>query len=217
MSKSDLKSLIVIGGGGHASVLVDILRSQQRQILAVVSPEDIHLRHVFHGLTHLRNDHDVLQFNPDEVMLVNGVGMLPGSKLRRQLSEYYLLLGYQFETVVSLSAHVSNYASIEVGAQVFPGAIVQAGVKVASQSIINSGAIIEHDSNIGMYSHVAPNATLCGQVTVGEEVFIGAGATIIQNITLANNTIIGAGATVTNNLNINETCYPNRSIIKHAK
>ena len=38
--------LIIIGGGGHASVLVDILRSQNRQILALISPDDVSSRTV---------------------------------------------------------------------------------------------------------------------------------------------------------------------------
>ncbi|MDD9174931.1 acetyltransferase [Aliivibrio sp. S2TY2] len=214
MSNAGLKPLIVIGGGGHASVLVDILRQQQREILAIVSPEDISLRRVFSGLTHLKNDDDVLGFSPDSVHLVNGVGMLPKSGLKRKLNEYFLSLGYTFETVISDSAQISSFAEIEQGAQIFSGAIIQAGVTIGAHSIINSGTIIEHDSVIGQYNHIAPRAILCGQVSTYDNVYIGASATVIQNMTLEQGSIVGAGAIVTKNISSEQICYPSRSVLK---
>ena len=214
LSKAELKPLVVIGGGGHASVLVDILRSQQREIIAIVSLEDIGQRRVFAGLIHLKNDDDVLGFSPDSIHLVNGVGMLPKSGLKRKLNEYFLSLGYTFETVISDSAQVSSFAEIEQGAQIFSGAIIQAGAVIGAHTIINSGVIIEHDSMIGQYNHIAPKATLCGQVTTHNSVYIGASATVIQNITLEQGSIIGAGAIVTKNISSEQICYPSRSVLK---
>ncbi|AAW84639.1 sialic acid biosynthesis protein NeuD [Aliivibrio fischeri ES114] len=214
MNSSESKSLVVIGGGGHASVLVDILRSQQREILAIVSPENISQRRIFSGITHLKNDDDILRFSPDSVNLVNGVGMLPKSGLKRKLNEYFLSLGYTFETVISDSAQVSSFAEIEQGAQVFSGAIIQAGVVIDAHTIINSGVIIEHDCHIGEYNHIAPKATLCGQVTTHSNVYVGANATVIQNITLEQGSIVGAGAIVTKNISSEQICYPSRSVLK---
>ncbi|MGR6832896.1 acetyltransferase [Aliivibrio wodanis] len=214
MSKTELKPLVVIGGGGHASVLVDILRSQQREVLAIVSPEDISQRRVFSGLIHLKNDDDVLGFAPDSVHLVNGVGVLPKSGVKRKLNEYFLSLGYSFETVISDSAQVSSFAEIEQGAQIFSGTIIQAGAVIGAHTIINSGVIIEHDCHIGEYNHIAPKATLCGQVTTHNGVYIGASATVIQNITLEQGSIVGAGAIVTKNISSEQICYPSRSVLK---
>lgn len=217
MSNSSLKPIVVIGGGGHASVLVDILRSQKRKILAIVCPDDISQRSVFNGIQHLKQDDDVLQFLPDDVVLVNGIGMLPKSHLKRKLNEYYLSHGYQFETVIAKSAQVSSFAIIEPGVQVFAGAIVHVGAFVGAHSVINSGVIIEHDCHIGRYNHIAPRATLCGQVTTQDDVYVGAGSTVIQNIKLEQGSIAGAGAIVTKNIASQQICYPSRSIIKASK
>ena len=182
MSRSTLKPIVIIGGGGHASVLVDILLAQGRQILAVVSPDDISMRRVFSGLQQLKQDGDVLQFSSDEVLLVNGIGMLPKSSLMQKLNQYYLSHGYRFETVIADSAQISKFAVVEPGVQVFSGTIVQAGAFIGAHSVINSGAIIEHDCHIGRYNHIAPRATLCGQVITQENVYVGAGSTVIQNL-----------------------------------
>ncbi len=216
MSNQELLPLVVIGGGGHAGVLVDILRLQQREILAIVSPEDISQRGVFYDITHLKNDDDVLMFSTERVRLVNGIGMLPRSGLKRKLNDYFLSLGYQFETIVSDVAQVSPFAVLEQGVQVFPGAIIQAGTVIEAHSIINSGVIVEHDCRVGQYNHIAPRATLCGQVTTLNDVYIGASATIIQNIMLEQHSIVAAGAIVTQNISSGQICYPSRAVIKNA-
>lgn len=214
MSSSTLKPIVIIGGGGHASVLVDMLRAQSREIVAIVSPVCLSKRTVFTGIPHLFNDNDVFTFSPQKVLLVNGIGVLPGSGLKRKLNQYYLSHGYQFETVVAETAEVSPYANVLTGAQIFPGAIVQAGVQIGSHSIVNTGVIIEHDCDIGEYNHIAPRATLCGQVKSAEDVFVGSGAVVIQGIVLERDVVVGAGSTVTKSLAACHYCFPSRTAYK---
>ncbi|MGR5287479.1 acetyltransferase [Vibrio maritimus] len=204
----------MIGGGGHASVLVDILLSQGRDILAVISPEDIYQRSVFHGIPHLSLDKDVLRYDKDQVLLVNGIGVMPRSSLKRRVNQHFLSLGYQFETVVADSASVSPFSDIESGAQILPMAVVQSGATVGCHSIINTGALVEHDCQIGEYNHIAPKATLCGQVETKENVYVGAGSIVIQGVVIGEGAIVGAGAVVTALLKKNTIAYPARMISK---
>ena len=190
------KPLVLIGGGGHASVLADILLGQGRDIVAVISPDDLSSRVVFAGLTHLPQDEEVKRFSPESVHLVNGIGMLPRSMLRQRVNQQFLELGYQFETVIASDAHVSQFASIHSGAQVLSGARVQTGAVIGEHTIVNSCALVEHDCQIGAYNHIAPCATLCGQVTSEAKVFIGAGATILPGVNLGQSSIVGAGVTI---------------------
>ncbi|WP_017043772.1 acetyltransferase [Vibrio ordalii] len=208
------KPLVLIGGGGHASVLADILLAQGREILAVICPDDISSRAVFAGLVHFTQDEDVKHFLPDSVFLVNGIGMLPRSTFRQRINQQFLKLGYHFETVIADDAKVSVFAEVKSGAQIFPGARVQAGAIISEHTIVNSGALIEHDCQIGAYNHIAPNATLCGEVCTAEDVYIGANATVIQGVVLEAQSVVGAGAMLTRSLPQGCTCYPARSVIK---
>lgn len=208
------KPLILIGGGGHASVLADILIGQGRQILAVICPDNLASRAVFTGLSHLTHDDDIVRFSPDDVFLVNGIGMLPRSNFRQRISQKFLELGYQFETVIASDAHVSRFATLHSGVQILSGARVQTGVQVAEHTIVNSGALIEHDCQIGAYNHIAPNATLCGEIHTEENVFIGANATLIQGIVLESQCVVGAGAILTQSLSSGYTCYPAQAFCK---
>ena len=197
---NDLKPLVLIGGGGHASVLADILLEQGREIIAVISPGDLALRAVFAGLPHFTHDEEINRFSRDSVNLVNGIGMLPRSVLRREVNQKFLELGYQFETVIARDAHVSRFATIASGVQILSGARVQTGARILEHTIVNSAALVEHDCQIGSYSHIAPRATLCGQVRSYSDVFIGAGAIVLPGIELGQNCIVGAGTTVCTNV-----------------
>ncbi len=199
--------IVMIGGGGHASVLAEILLGQGRDIIAVVSPVDISQRAVFDGISHLKSDDDVLRFSPNQVRLVNGIGVMPKSKLKQKVNQHFLSLGYQFETVIATSASVSPFAKIGAGCQILHSAIIQAGTTLGDHSVINSTALIEHDASIGDYCHIAPRATLCGQVNVGESAYVGAGATVIQGITLAAGCIVGAGSTVLSDVQPNTITF----------
>ncbi|EOW9249442.1 acetyltransferase [Vibrio paracholerae] len=211
------KPLVLIGGGGHASVLADILLGQGRDILAVICPDDISSRLVFTGILHLTQDEDIERFSPDSVLLVNGIGMMPRSMHRKQINDYFLELGYHFETVIASDASISSFADIQAGAQILPGARIQTGAVIGKHTIINTDVLIEHDCQIGDYNHIAPSATLCGEVKTADDVYIGANATLIQGLVLSERSIVGAGSVLTQSLPPKCICYPARSVIKVNK
>lgn len=207
------KPLIILGSGGHASVLVDILKQQGRKILGMVSLERDSQRTIFSELKFL-SDEELLTFSPTDVVLVNGVGSLPKNDLRQKLYDFYISKGFSFETVIADSAIASKYVELGQGVQILQGVIIQAGVKVGENTIINSGVIVEHDCILGANNHVAPGATLSGGVETGSNVHIGANATVIQAITIGDSTVIGAGAIITKSISNNMIVYPARSVEK---
>lgn len=210
------KPLLILGSGGHASVLVDILLQQKREILGVVSPQIESKSKVFDGIKNFKNDDDVLQFEKQSIKLVNGIGSLPGNSLRASIYSKFKALGYEFETIIAPNAIISKCTELHEGVQVFTGAIIQTGVKIYQNTIVNTGAIIDHDCVIGENNHIAPGVTLSGQVTTSKHVHIGTGASVIQSVSIGNDVVIGAGATITKNIEPNIVCLPAR-ITKKVK
>lgn len=211
------KPLLVLGAGGHASVLIEILRRQGRTPLAMVAP---HWEAGCAALANIPCWHDegkILALSPDDVELVNGIGSLPGHRLRAELFARYQTLGYHFARVVSPHAIVSDYAKLAEGVQVMAGAIIQTGAQIGPNTIINTGAIVDHDCQIGADNHIAPGSVLSGGVTTGDRVHVGTGAAVIQGIMIGDDTIIGAGATVTRSLDAARIAYVARGSVRPIK
>ena len=210
VNQSVNKPVIVLGAGGHASVLVDILRSQGVIPLALVAPTTGVPRVVLADIPLWNDEAKILAHHPDEVDLVNGIGSLPGNTLRAELFARYRVLGYHFAQVVSPKAIISDYAALEEGVQIMAGAIIQAGSRIGANSIINTGAIVDHECHIGGDNHVAPGAVLSGCVETGAEVHIGTGAAVIQGISIGTRAVVGAGATLTRPLGEKQIVYAPR-------
>jgi len=206
------KDIFIIGAGGHASVLLDSLKKSKQNVRGYIAPEEVNNSPLFDGLRHLQDDSAIELLDAEQVILVNGIGTLPGQTLRARIFARYQGHGFHFLSVVDPSATVSEYAQLQEGAQVLPGAIINAGALIGKNSIINTGAIIEHDCVLGADNHVAPRAVLCGGVITEENVHIGTGATVIQSITLKEGTLIASGAVVNRNTDKNMTVYSPRSV-----
>ncbi|WP_189373015.1 acetyltransferase [Vogesella alkaliphila] len=208
------KPLIILGAGGHAAVLVDILRQQRRDIMAIISPGNDVLRPVFDGLSRWHDNDDVLQCAPDEVELVNGLGSLPGNTHRQKLYGDFVCKGYVFAKVIADSAVISPYAHLGDGVQVLHKAVVQAGTDISENTIINTASVVEHDCCIGAHNHLAPGSVLSGGVHTGNSVHISTGAVVIQNINIGDDVVIGAGVTINKNVAEAVTVYGARPFVK---
>jgi sugar O-acyltransferase (sialic acid O-acetyltransferase NeuD family) len=192
------KPVILLGGGGHAKVCIDVLNKQSRKIIGFVSPDEN--SETVLGVAHLGDDDLVLNYSPDDVELVNAIGFLPKSSVRQVCYERFKQKAYTFVTLVHSSAIIAEEVILKEGAQVMAGTVIQPGVIVGENSIINTRVSVDHDCNLGSNCHIAPGSVLCGNVVLGEGVFVGSGAVIIQNIHVPADSIIAAGETVRKNV-----------------
>lgn len=189
--------VVVLGAGGHARVLIDLLTECRVPILGVCDPVLASSQTGrWQGLSVLGADDILDEFDVSEVLLANGVGFLPQSLNRQKLFCAMKAKGFRFPEWVHPVAFVSRSAELNSGAQIMAGAIVQAGSVIQENTIINTRASVDHESTVGPHVHIAPGATICGNVTIGEGAFIGAGATLIQGVNVGARSVIGAGVTL---------------------
>lgn len=200
------KSLIILGNGGHASVLIETLLKQEQgyEIIGFTTPimED----NVF-GLVYLGPDEVIYNYNPQEVNLVLGLGMLGPSSAREKTFKHFKEKGYFFKSIIHPTAIISPSAQLGEGVQIMAGAIVQTGTSIADNTIINTGAIIDHDGQIGAHVHIAPGTKVSGAVKIGNGTHIGTGTTIIQGIHIGEKCLIGAGSVVVKELHHHAKAY----------
>ncbi|MGP0173309.1 acetyltransferase [Pseudomonas sp. NCHU5208] len=189
--------LILLGAGGHAKVLLSLVRACGYEMLGVCDPglaeQGINY---WRGLEVLGADDALEGYAPDQVELVNGIGQVVGGNLRRRVHEKACAMGFRFPALLHPAAWVDDSVVLEEGAQVMAGAVLQPDVFIGCGSIVNTKVGIDHDCHIAAHVHVAPGVVLCGGVTIAEGAFIGSGATITQGITVGERALIGAGTVV---------------------
>lgn len=189
--------LILLGAGGHAKVLLSLVRACGYEMLGVCDP-GLAKQGINHwrGLKVLGGDDALERYDPDQVELVNGIGQVVGGSLRRRVHENAGAMGFRFPALLHPSAWVDDTVVLDEGAQVMAGAVLQPDVFIGCGSIVNTKVGIDHDCHVAAHVHVAPGVVLCGGVTVAEGAFVGSGSTIIQGITIGESALIGAGTVV---------------------
>ncbi len=187
------KQIALFGYSGHAYVVIDIFKSNKKQIVGYFTSSPVENNP--YGLDYLG-----FETNPSDLDKILG-------------SPYFVAVGYN-QVREKITITVQNYlqypplnaihknASVSKTAAVGNGVVIGDHVVVNACSILgngvicNTGSIIEHECIIGDFTHIAPGVVLCGNVKVGKSTLIGAGSAIIPNITIGDNVVIGAGTTV---------------------
>jgi len=189
-----MRRVIVIGGGGHAKVLMNALQCLVGVKIVGYSDEDPKRVNVkVLGVPMIGTDRDVGERSPEDVTLVNGIGSVGVSPIRKNVFSAFRDKGFGFETVVHHSVVKSYDVLMGEGVQIMAGAVIQPGCTIGDNTLINTGASIDHDCVIGDHVHIAPGAVICGGVTVCHGCHVGTGAMIIQGVTIEPDTLVKAG------------------------
>lgn len=197
--------IIVLGGGGHSKVIIHSLQLSESIIKGFTTPETEKNNNSIYGVKRLGTDDTIFTNDPGQIKLVNGIGSIGRSDIRKSVFYKFKDLGYQFENVIHRSVILPMDTKILEGVQLMAGVIIQPGSIIGENTIINTRAIIDHDCCIGNNVHVSPGAIICGNVTIEDNVHIGAGATIIQGVRIGKDSIVGAGSVVIRNVPENVT------------
>jgi len=184
------KLVIIIGFGGHAKVLIDILKKNLFKIIGFVEKKNIKS---FNNYKFLGRDKKIFDYSPNKVFLINGIGYIGKDKLRKKIFERFKKKKYNFLSLKHSKSIIANNVKCLEGSQIMAGSVLQSGCVIGKNSIINTSVSIDHDCQIGDNVHISPGTTICGNVKIGNNTFIGAGSLIIPNINIPSNSFIKAG------------------------
>ncbi len=198
------KPIIMIGNGGHAAVLTEILLQQNRKIMGFTAPDGGNNRF---GLPYLGPDEFIYTIKANDIDLVLGIGTVDNSSKRSEMFTLFKQRGYTFASVFHESAIISPHAKLGEGLQILENVVIQPFADIADNTIINTSSIISHDCRIGSHCHIAPGAVLSGNVKIGNMTHIGTGSTIIQNVRIGKNVLIGAGSLVLKSISDNSKAF----------
>lgn len=183
---------MVIGAGGHALVVVEVLQSLGRQVIGCVSDD---------GTASAKLPVDVVGRSDQVVQIADthraaAFIAIGDNRARQRIQAQLASAGIELPAAISPQAIVSATARISAGTLVMPGAVINAQARIGDGVIINTGAVVEHECAVGDFAHLCPNSALAGRVIVGEGAFVGIGAAAIPGVTIGSWAIVGAGAAV---------------------
>jgi len=191
--------LVIIGGGEHAQVVADAVRSQPArwELVGFTDPSSAAGGGVL-GLDHLGDDaslRDRLRTTneDDRPALVLGFGTTADAR-RRAVASFGEEV--RWATVVHAAAWVSPSAIVGPGAVILAGAVVNAGARIGAHAIVNSGVVVEHGVVIGSGAHLAPGTVVGGGTAIGDDTVIGLAAAVRDHLTIGRAAVVGMGAVV---------------------
>ncbi|WP_258359753.1 acetyltransferase [Moorella sulfitireducens (nom. illeg.)] len=206
--------IVLIGAGGHAKVVADIIRKTGAyEIIGCTDPRKDNAL-ISWGIKYLGTDEilpDLLQTGVNQAAM--GLAGF-NNTIRRRLYEKIRELGFIFPVLSHPAASIAPGVRLSEAAIIMAAAVINPDVTVGENVIINTGAIIEHDCIIGHSAQIGPGAILCGGVIIEEGAFIGAGACIIQGKRIGRGAIIGSGAIVIEDVPAGVTVVGNPARIK---
>jgi sugar O-acyltransferase (sialic acid O-acetyltransferase NeuD family) len=199
--------IIIIGAGGHAKVVVDIIEKQGlHHILGFIDRDkargiDVYGYPVLGGMEIL---------GQAEFAAINaGIVAIGDNWDRKQVVDEVLRLRPEFVFVNALhpSAIIARGVEIGCGTVHMAGSIINSGAHIGNHCILNTNSSVDHFVGLGNFGSIGPGAVVGGDVTIGDYSVISLGANVIHNVHIGEHTVIGAGAVVVRSIDSGAVAY----------
>ena len=190
------KRVLILGAGGHAQVVADILlRAGEAGVpvkpIGYLDDNPALTGQSRLGLPILGGLNQRHKIAHDAVIL--GVGHNP---TRMALFEELSQQGESFITACHPRAIIAPDVVLGPGTVVCAGAVINPDSRIGTNVIINTAASVDHHNRIGNHAHIAPGVHLGGDVVIGAGALVGIGATVMPQRNIGAWSTVGAGALV---------------------
>lgn len=189
-----MAGVILLGAGGHAKVVADILRCQGGEVAGYL--DDNPATWGTHPL-------DIPVLGPTarySEYAAEGLIIAIGSNAIRQRLAAELGAAAPWCNAIHPRATVAASVRLGIGVVVAAGAVINPDCVIGDHVIINTGATMDHECSIASFCHIAPGVHLAGGVQVGEGTLMGIGAVVIPGRKIGCHVTIGAGAVVVDDI-----------------
>ncbi|WP_026945879.1 acetyltransferase [Algoriphagus marincola] len=193
---SESKSVFLFGYSGHAYVIIESLLDA-----------GYHINGYFDLKKAIKNPYELEYLGYEGGVDLKGIVgkdlVFPSvgeNLIRKKLISVFEDLGLNQFIAKDPSANISRSAKLNNSTYIGKNVMVNSQSEIGKGVILNTSCIIEHDCKVSDYSHIAPGAVLCGNVSIEEESMIGANSVVKQNAKIVSGSVIGAGSVVTSDI-----------------
>jgi UDP-perosamine 4-acetyltransferase len=203
-----MKKVIVVGSGGHAKVVIDILQEMKDFEIIGVTSNSLDINSRFGEYAVLGEDAVIKDFAIEGIYYaVMGLGGYRDNILRKTVFDLVKGMGMSFINAIHPSAIISKTAKLGEGVVIFPGVIINTDVQIGNNTIIATGSTIDHETIIGDHVLVSAGVTIGAYSKINDNAVIALGAKAVSGIIIGDNALVAAGAVVIKDVLPNETVY----------
>ena len=143
--------IVLIGGGGHCHSVIDVIEQENKyEIIGIIDKKELLGKKVLNYET-IASDDDLSEIFKTCKNAIITIGQIESSNLRTKIFNNLKNIGFTLPVIVSPIAYVSKHSVVKEGTVVFHHALVNANARIGRNCIINTKALIEHDSIIEDY------------------------------------------------------------------
>lgn len=187
---------ILVGAGGHARVILDILLKEKKKVLGFIDDNKVGTYEDFPIVGTTADTETILGENSSLKFII----CVGDNQIRERIANTLNNYNVEYGNAIHPSAEIGSGVKLGFGTVVMANVVVNHSAHVGNHAIVNTAATVDHDCEIGDFVHISPGAHLAGSVMIRKGCHIGIGSSIIQNITVGPSSIIGAGAAVVSNI-----------------
>jgi sugar O-acyltransferase (sialic acid O-acetyltransferase NeuD family) len=203
-----MKKVLIIGGGGNASVIGYAILDANKRGLS---------EYEFNGFVNDRDNVSEIEGYPVlgglkdiELLLdkgyyfINAIGKIGAQAERISLIKSLNIPPERWCTFVHPMAYVAPNVEIGIGCVVMPHVSISPGTKIGDHTRIMINAVIGHNNTIGEFCFFAAASCTGAHLKIGDGVFISLNATTREFLTIGNYSTLGMGAVLTKDMGPNE-------------
>jgi sugar O-acyltransferase (sialic acid O-acetyltransferase NeuD family) len=197
--------VVILGAGGHAQVVADILWRMQdtgADVLPVAYLDDdpALLGQTFLNVPVLGPTVRLTQIDYEAVIIAIGNG-----RIRQKLFLTLAEQGTSFVIARHPTAVIAPDVQIGPGTMICANVVANTGSVIGQNVILNTACTVDHHNQIGDHAHIAPGVHLGGNVQIGEGVVVGIGASVLPQRRIGAWATVGGGAVVVKDVTEGET------------
>jgi sugar O-acyltransferase (sialic acid O-acetyltransferase NeuD family) len=186
-----MKRLIIIGAGGHARSIAEIVLDQGGYALAGF------LDDAYPGVQSLW-EFPVLG-KVDALAGFRGVAdavfvAIGNNRVRESLFHALSEAGFELPNLIHARAIVSSRAVLWRGVAIMAGAIVGTEAVLGDGVIVNAGAVVDHHARVEDFGHLGVNASMAGGSRLGRGAWMQAGAALGYGVEIDAGQVLEPGA-----------------------
>lgn len=185
-----MEKLLLVGAGGFGRVVMEHVIEQQYDVAFVDDGYEVGTEVC--GIKIVGHIEDLPTLIRDYKKLVVSIG---NNKFRESVYKKAEEIGYDFPNIICKSVYISPFAKVGKGCVFLNNVSIQNGAKVGNGVLLNPGVEIHHDGTVDDYTLIYSNSVVRTMAHIGKRVKIGSTCTISNETVIEEDQIIDDGVT----------------------